>query len=155
MGMQIVKQCIQFIASNTKAVPSQIKLNSTTIATKKKRNKPSTKQHTKQERNMTKGTQANFTTPKQKHSPEWLHMLQKVLNLHTTNKEHNNHAESLSRRLINNPINNDIIKPQQRNATHKINADPSTHATSPPTRPISSNDLHPGSNTANAEDQSN
>ncbi len=72
-----------------------IALNTTTIKMKTKRIKPNIKKHTNQKRKTSKRTLANFATLKQKHSPQWLHMLQKNLNLDSTSVKHNNHAKPL------------------------------------------------------------
>jgi hypothetical protein len=91
--LQVIKQRIELITLHTKRKPPPIELNTATITkTKKKRTKPNTKKHTKQERR----TLANFATPKQKHSPQWLCMSLRIKNTNTKNIECNNHAEPLS-----------------------------------------------------------
>ncbi len=95
--LQVIQQWIELITSHTKRKPPPVKLNTAPITkTKKKRTKPNTKKHTKQE----KRTLANFATPKRKHSPQWLRMSLRIKNTNTKNIECNNHAKPLSRRSM-------------------------------------------------------
>jgi hypothetical protein len=148
---QVIKRQIELITLHTKTKPPPIQRDISTITkVKKKRTKPNTKEHTNQKRR----TQANFATPKRKHSPQWLHILLRIKNTNAKIIERSNHTEPLSQRSINVTINN-TVKPLQPNANPKTYANTSKHATSPPTRPIPLNYYPPGSNMDDAEDHPN
>jgi hypothetical protein len=136
---------------HTKTKPPPIGLDTATITkAKKKRTKPKTKEHTNQKRR----AQANFTTPKRKHSPQLLCILLRIKNANAKITERNNHAKPLLQWSINVTINN-TVKPLQPNANPKTYANTSTHTTSPPTHPIPLSDHPPGSNINDAKDHPN
>jgi hypothetical protein len=149
--LQVIKRQIELITLHTKRKPPPIELDTASITKiKKKRTKPNTKKHTKQKRR----TLANFATPKRKHSPQWLRMSLRIKNTNTKDIKCSNHAKPLLQQSINNTINNTVIS-LQLNATPKTDANPSTHATSSPTCPITLNDYRPRSNIDDTKDHPN